>query len=435
MTQKTRKPDDKGKPNGNFGTEHSPKILDGGKKERQGRPTVCSKKIISSFEELKDLISCCQMDGVEVVGASQIFIEACRLGHIDVVSFMLESASEEYSYTGYRKGDEIVSPPAIFSSDDEDAVKMYELEIGITADSSNPRRNDALAVAVENGFVDIVSLLIKHGFDLSINNENANGQTPLMLAGYNRDLEMISLLLEEDVDVDIKDKFGSTIMSLALDSRDPVIIRKVIPYVLGHSVEEISELARIEEKEDNIDPEEQEKLDNRLADACISGDVETVRKTIKEGADVNSMDMQSERFDVYYYTPLLHAAYAGRVEIVEILLENGALMDETTSEHETALVLALSRGHEMVSRQLINAGADVNIYDWSRPTRTPLDIAKREHSEEIQHMLSDRGAKIFREIVREKGVEAGSVVKKLEGILDEATLKPISELVEMIENF
>lgn len=58
-------------------------------------------------------------------------------------------------------------------------------------------------------------------------------------------------------------------------------------------------------------------LNEELLDASKKGDVEKVKKLLKEGADANAKD----RFG---FTPLHYTALNGHFEVVKLLIERGA---------------------------------------------------------------------------------------------------------------
>jgi hypothetical protein len=63
-------------------------------------------------------------------------------------------------------------------------------------------------------------------------------------------------------------------------------------------------------------------------------------------------------------TALMYAASAGSKDIVQALLDGGALLNERAADAGyTALHFACSRGHASVVQLLLEAGADVNAKD------------------------------------------------------------------------
>jgi len=64
--------------------------------------------------------------------------------------------------------------------------------------------------------------------------------------------------------------------------------------------------------------------------------------------------------DQFFWTPLHHAAHAGQVEIVELLMEAGASVDAEAIGGGTPLMRAIESSKPSCVDFLIKAGASVN---------------------------------------------------------------------------
>lgn len=97
--------------------------------------------------------------------------------------------------------------------------------------------------------------------------------------------------------------------------------------------------------------------------ACREQDTQTVRELIQHGAMVNVQNL-------FGYTPFHHAAAAGALEVVQILLESGATANATLfRSKETPLQLAVINDHLDVVKLLMAINADkhardANNNDW-----------------------------------------------------------------------
>ena len=121
------------------------------------------------------------------------------------------------------------------------------------------------------------------------------------------------------------------------------------------------------------------KLNNSYAwsDAVKKCNLDIVKFLINSGADINGKNHTG-------YTPLHLAALEGKKDIAEFLIEHGAALDEV--EHiDTALTMALEKGHYDIAKLLINAGAEVNVY-FARA----LHLASNH--KEIKDLLIKNGA-------------------------------------------
>ncbi|KAI1815602.1 BTB/POZ domain-containing protein [Poronia punctata] len=73
----------------------------------------------------------------------------------------------------------------------------------------------------------------------------------------------------------------------------------------------------------------------QLLEACRRGDLRTTQELISAGVNINGRD----RFD---YTPLILASLCGHYELVELLLESGALAERDTFQGERCIYNALN---------------------------------------------------------------------------------------------
>ena len=100
------------------------------------------------------------------------------------------------------------------------------------------------------------------------------------------------------------------------------------------------------------------------------------------------------------WTPLLHAAYKGKIDIVEMLLCNHSENINTeTIKGQTALMLACTEGKTEIVKLLLESGANQNIgvnkqhhlYEMGH-FDSPLNIAAHKGYKEIVSMLLANGA-------------------------------------------
>ena len=61
------------------------------------------------------------------------------------------------------------------------------------------------------------------------------------------------------------------------------------------------------------------------------------------------------------WTPLHHACYSGRLEMVNLLIESGANFNIRTTSGWTALMWAEKRHQFLIYKLLVGAGADTNL--------------------------------------------------------------------------
>ena len=94
----------------------------------------------------------------------------------------------------------------------------------------------------------------------------------------------------------------------------------------------------------------------QIRDAIMENDLEAVNELIEENRGIVNIENSARK------TPLYIASYFGYIDIVELLVTNGARIDhQDTRGGWTALCLAASRGHLHVVEYLIIQGANVNL--------------------------------------------------------------------------
>ena len=124
---------------------------------------------------------------------------------------------------------------------------------------------------------------------------------------------------------------------------------------------------------------------SELYRAVWTGDLETVKKLVAEGADANESDEEGN--------PLLHeAVWRGHTKVARALVDAGADVDARDSEGNPVLYSAIWRDHTEVARLLVDARADVNARDAAgNPLLYPA--IWRDHLE-ITQILADAGADV-----------------------------------------
>jgi ankyrin repeat protein len=158
--------------------------------------------------------------------------------------------------------------------------------------------------------------------------------------------------------------------------------------------------------------------DEKLRDASEAGDINLVKALIEKGANVNWGDQ-------YTGTALHRAALKGNASMVRYLIEKGAnvngkiepgfltVWSKTSDEDKgrfseienahgaTPLHIAVDKNHLEIVIILIDSGASINEvltvgFDFSKRKnlRTPLDIAKTRGYSKISDYLKKHGAKM-----------------------------------------
>jgi ankyrin repeat protein len=117
--------------------------------------------------------------------------------------------------------------------------------------------------------------------------------------------------------------------------------------------------------------------------ACQEGHLEVVQILVDNGANVNDRGFLG-------FTPIRVAARNGHLEIVKYLAEKGAEIDARADDKATPLEHAAAKGHYEIVEYLLGKGANLNNKD--KDGDFPLGEAAKYGHEEIAKLLLKKGA-------------------------------------------
>jgi len=216
----------------------------------------------------------------------------------------------------------------------------------------------ALHWAAHHDDLRLASMLVRAGATASVADDT--GATPLFVACMNRSSPMVTLLLDAGADANAALMTGETALMTCARTGDAAAVRAL----LAHGAD--------------VNHREPQHLQTALMWAAAERHPEAVAALIGAGADVRarsraySQTVTSEvtqragREALNYLVPrggstaLLFAARSGDVESARRLVEAGADVNDALPNGMTALVEAAHSGQEDVAILLLNKGADAN---------------------------------------------------------------------------
>jgi ankyrin repeat protein len=206
------------------------------------------------------------------------------------------------------------------------------LTAGAAADARNEYGATALSEAAMQGSAAVIGVLLKAGADP--NERNAEGETALMLAARTGRVDAARVLADAGAEIDAKEEWGGqTALMWAAAQRQG----DMIAFLLAQG-----------------------------ADPNARGIVRQWQRKLTAEPRVKDMNKGG-------FTPLLYAAREGCIDCARALLAGGADPNLGDPENVSPLILALENLHFDFAKFMIEAGADVDQFDFRG--RTPVYVA------------------------------------------------------------
>ena len=225
------------------------------------------------------------------------------------------------------------------------------IDRGVDVDRPAPDGATALHWAVHRGHAALVDLLLAAGAGVST--PNRYGVRPISLAAENGDAGILEALLDAGADPNAVLPGGETVLMTAARAGDAAAVRVLL--VRG------------------ADPNLRDGFRGQTALmwAAARNNADAVHALAELGADVQARTETAERPPLgnrlFYappptgFTALLFAARGGHVDAVRVLLAAGADVDDTLSDGQSALVVAVANANWELAGYLLDRGADPNL--------------------------------------------------------------------------
>lgn len=250
-----------------------------------------------------------------------------------------------------------------------DLARMEAELPGLDLNSQHVTAGTALMFAAGQGNLEAVRLFLRNGADPNCSHHEVQ-LTALHLASGGGFGEICEELIRQSANVEAKDNQGWTALMFCAQEGRLNCLELLIEQ--GADVN-ASDLAGR----------------TSLMQAARCGFPDIAQRLIAAGANVHAASG--------WANSLIVAATAGQVKVGELLLNQGALVDELDlKEGYSALMMAAFYGHREFVEMLIRLGADVNLCtEWNV---SALTMAMRGSHADIEQVLKDAGAEAAKEV-------------------------------------
>ncbi|MCP4134951.1 MAG: ankyrin repeat domain-containing protein [bacterium] len=249
--------------------------------------------------------------GAEISGFSKygrtVFTEAAQSGNLDCLKYCLDTAAackllnEDYLST------------LLLESGSLEAARYLVEEMGANIEEKDYGGTTALMLAAHRNKLDIVSYLVEHGADITLQEQDQAGElgkTALMFAADRGNLEIVQYLVSLGADSAPKNKYGESAIALAVANNHTA----VVDFLSGGDKKDSGDL-----------------LAEALLTAAVKGNLEMVTHLVEEkNAPVNCADSSGK-------SPLMSAAENEELTVVKYLVEKGADVFKKTASGKTAI--------------------------------------------------------------------------------------------------
>lgn len=226
-----------------------------------------------------------------------------------------------------------------------DCVEIAKIlrQAGANLDIQNNRGQTALIVALEWDNIEVAQVIMEGLYNPNICDKDNN--TALIIASRNREVSIVESLLKKGANRCIQNRHGNTALIFAIIYNYTEIVKCLLDLSQADICKEMVNVC-------------DEDGDSPLINAIVNEvDLEIMEILIKNGADVNESDRELR-------TALMIATKAGCIEMVKILLENKADPNKEDGERRTALWIASQKGFLKIVRLLLQYEASLMTTNW-----------------------------------------------------------------------
>lgn len=246
------------------------------------------------------------------------------------------------------------------------------LESGANPNACDVKKKTPLALAAQNGHLNVVEVLLQKGADVGCESESG---TVLFEAAASGNPDIISLLLDSGADPNLPLYSGHLPIHRVAYHGHILALEKLIPVTTLDAV-----------KESGMSP---------LHSAAAGGHAHCVDLLLKAGYDPNFMLHPRVRrnYDDERRSALFFAVSNNDLQCSRLLLEAGAMVNQ---DPINCLQVALRQGNYELINTLLKFGANVNYYSRVNTTHFPSALQYALKDEVMLRMILNHGYDVKR---------------------------------------
>jgi len=248
-------------------------------------------------------------------------------------------------------------------------------------------RSTKLEAAIKQSNIRETRSLLNSGVDPNF--RDSDGKTPLITAVIIGRADMVRLLLSNHADPEGRGKEGMT------------------PLIAAAWLGSVDSMNLILNAHANINSVDATGMSALLV-ACNRCAIAPVRLLLNRGANVHYIDGTFSPLNSVVSGVVNRAQDASVLAVANALLDHGADINSEQDHGDTPLMGAMRNRDTMLTRLLIDRGADVNLIGRSHP-ESPLMLAVKVNDIPTATLLIDHGAKVA--FTLQNGESALSIAK------------------------
>lgn len=310
---------------------------------------------------------------------------AAEQGNLEVLHLLLRAGC----LVDVGDSDDVTPLHLAAARDNPDTVALL-ISNGAKVNHKSIDGTGPLHMAAARGFLETANILLKHG--ACVNALDRSDRTPLLLAVSRGIEDMVKLLISHGARVNVEDILGYTPLCQAVWQQEKEIVRMLLAAGarLTHSdrllhcaiLHRCPDIAKMLIGAGSIVNLRDDSGDTPLIIAARSGQVDMVNLLLSNGAVATYVNGLTGSTPLHEAVECLRPAQCSTLlEILLLLLRyrgsSGLLNMETSSVLDTPLVRALVHDKDHAIIMLIQHGADVNLLQQHTPVVSEAYLKKR----------------------------------------------------------